>query len=30
VMSARQWSLVATVRRPTDAKDNLLLYRKTR
>lgn len=28
VLDARQWALVATVRRPTDAKDNLLLYRK--
>ena len=28
VLQPRQWSLVATIRRPTDAKDNLLLYRK--
>ena len=28
VLQAREWSLVATIRRPTDAKDNLLLYRK--
>ena len=28
VLQPRQWTLVATVRRPTDAKDNLLLYRK--
>lgn len=28
VLDARQWTLVTTVRRPTDAKDNLLLYRK--
>jgi len=26
-MDMKQWSLAATVRRPTDAKDNLLLYR---
>ena len=26
-MDMKQWSLMATVRRPTDAKDNLLLYR---
>ena len=29
VLQPKQWTLVATVRRPTDAKDNLLLYRKT-
>jgi hypothetical protein len=28
VLQAHRWSLVATIRRPTDAKDNLLLYRK--
>lgn len=28
VLEPRQWTLVATVRRPTDAKDNLLLYRR--
>lgn len=28
VLDARQWQLVATVHRPTDARDNLLLYRK--
>jgi hypothetical protein len=28
VLDPRHWSLVATVRRPTDAKENLLLYRK--
>ncbi len=28
VLDPRQWALVATVRRPADAKDNLLLYRK--
>lgn len=28
VLQPNQWTLVATVRRPTDAKDNLLLYRK--
>jgi 4-amino-4-deoxy-L-arabinose transferase-like glycosyltransferase len=26
---AERWSLVAAVRRPTDARDNLLLYRRT-
>jgi 4-amino-4-deoxy-L-arabinose transferase-like glycosyltransferase len=26
-LDMKQWSLVATVRRPTDARDNLLLYR---
>jgi 4-amino-4-deoxy-L-arabinose transferase-like glycosyltransferase len=26
-MDMKQWSLMATVRRPTDARDNLLLYR---
>jgi hypothetical protein len=29
VLDARQWQLVATVRRPTDARDNLLLFRKS-
>jgi hypothetical protein len=28
VLEKRRWSLAATVRRPTDARDNLLLYRK--
>jgi hypothetical protein len=28
VLEPRRWKLVATVRRPTDAHDNLLLYRK--
>lgn len=28
-LGARDWTLVASVRRPTDARDNLLLYRKT-
>ncbi|HSV80975.1 MAG TPA: hypothetical protein VLK85_17385 [Ramlibacter sp.] len=28
VLDRNQWTLVATIRRPTDAKDNLLLYRK--
>jgi hypothetical protein len=27
-METRRWKLVGTVRRPTDAKDNLLVYRK--
>jgi hypothetical protein len=27
-MDMKQWRLVATVRRPTDAKDNVLLYRR--
>jgi len=27
-LDARQWQLVGSVRRPADAKDNLLLYRK--
>jgi hypothetical protein len=27
-LDARQWSLRGTVRRPTDARDNLLVYRK--
>jgi 4-amino-4-deoxy-L-arabinose transferase-like glycosyltransferase len=29
-LDARQWQLVASVRRPADAKDNVLLYRKVR
>lgn len=29
-MDTRKWKLVGTVRRPADAKDNLLVYRKTR
>ncbi|MGZ5270734.1 MAG: hypothetical protein ACXWC6_08965 [Ramlibacter sp.] len=29
-LNMKQWELVATVRRPTDAKDNLLLYRRRR
>jgi 4-amino-4-deoxy-L-arabinose transferase-like glycosyltransferase len=29
-METRKWRLVGTVRRPTDAKDNLLVYRKAR
>ncbi|RYY94136.1 MAG: hypothetical protein EOO24_25375 [Comamonadaceae bacterium] len=28
VLDRQQWSLVASVRRPTDARDNLLLFRK--
>ena len=28
VLEPQQWSLVATIRRPTDKNDNLLLYRK--
>jgi hypothetical protein len=28
VTNARQWTLMATIRRPTDKNDNLLLYRK--
>jgi 4-amino-4-deoxy-L-arabinose transferase-like glycosyltransferase len=28
VLDRRQWTLVTTVRRPADARDNLLLYRK--
>jgi hypothetical protein len=28
-LDVRQWQLAATVRRPTDARDNLLLYRRT-
>lgn len=28
VLDPRQWTLVTAVRRPTDARDNLLLYRK--
>jgi hypothetical protein len=28
VLEPRRWILVATVRRPTDAKDNLLLYKR--
>ena len=28
VLEPRQWALVTIVRRPADAKDNLLLYRK--
>ncbi|MCG2594996.1 hypothetical protein LZ009_19630 [Ramlibacter sp. XY19] len=27
-LDARQWTLVATIRRPTDKNDNLLLYKK--
>ena len=28
VLEKHQWDRVASVRRPTDARDNLLLYRK--
>jgi hypothetical protein len=28
-LGTREWTLVTSVRRPTDARDNLLLYRKT-
>jgi hypothetical protein len=28
VLEPRQWTLVATIRRPTDKNDNLLLYRR--
>jgi hypothetical protein len=28
-LDQRQWTLVSTVRRPTDARDNLLLYRRS-
>ncbi|MDB5945455.1 MAG: putative rane protein, partial [Ramlibacter sp.] len=29
-LEMRQWNLVSLVRRPSDSKDNVLLYRKTR